>query len=74
MRLIAAGDVAPVNTALIKNYADLVPFLKDREYNSVDGQKYGVPHGWGANLLMCEHESSRPRRLAGASSSTGTPY
>lgn len=52
LRLIAAGDVAPVNTDLLENYADIAPFLKDREWNSVDGQMYGMPHGWGANLLM----------------------
>ena len=52
LRLIASGAVAPVNTDLIPNYADVFPFLKDRAWNSVDGQMYGVPHGWGANLLM----------------------
>lgn len=52
LRLIAAGDVAPVNTDLLKNYGDIAPFLKDRDWNSVDGQMYGAPHGWGANLLM----------------------
>jgi putative spermidine/putrescine transport system substrate-binding protein len=52
LRLIAGGDVAPVNTDLIPNYADLWDFLKDRAWNSVDGQMYGVPHGYGANLLM----------------------
>ncbi|HET6561148.1 MAG TPA: ABC transporter substrate-binding protein [Marmoricola sp.] len=52
LRLIAAGDVAPVNTDLLENYGDIVEFLKDRDWNSVDGQMYGAPHGWGANLLM----------------------
>ncbi len=52
LRLIAAGDVAPVNTDLIDNYPDVWSFLKDRAWNSVDGQMYGVPHGYGANLLM----------------------
>jgi putative spermidine/putrescine transport system substrate-binding protein len=52
LRLIAAGDVAPVNTGLVQNYADVTGFLKDRPWNSVNGQMYGVPHGWGANLLM----------------------
>jgi putative spermidine/putrescine transport system substrate-binding protein len=52
LRLIAAGDVAPVNTDLVPNYADIQDFLKDRDWNSVDGQMYGIPHGWGANLLM----------------------
>lgn len=52
LRLIYAGDVAPVNTDLTPNYATVVPFLKDKPWNSVDGKMYGVPHGWGANLLM----------------------
>ena len=52
LRLIAAGDVAPVNTDLIENYADVYEGLKDKPHNSVDGQMYGVPHGRGANLLM----------------------
>ena len=52
LRLIASGAVAPVNTDLISNYADVFDFLKDRDWNSVDGQMYGVPHGYGANLLM----------------------
>jgi len=52
LRLIYAGDVAPVNTDLVPNYATVVPFLKDKPWNSVNGQMYGIPHGWGANLLM----------------------
>src|ERR1700712_1166231 len=52
LRLIASGDVAPVNTDLVPNYADIAPFLKDQQFNSVKGQMYGIPHGWGANLLM----------------------
>ena len=52
LRLIYGGDVAPVNTALVPNYATIQPFLKNRSWNSVNGQMYGIPHGWGANLLM----------------------
>src|SRR5689334_18614579 len=52
LRLIAGGQVAPVNTSLLKNYPDIAPFLKDRPWNSAGGQMYGMPHGWGANLLM----------------------
>jgi putative spermidine/putrescine transport system substrate-binding protein len=52
LRLIYGGDVAPVNTALVPNYKDLSPFLKMTSYNSVKGVAYGIPHGWGANLLM----------------------
>ncbi|HSB87960.1 MAG TPA: extracellular solute-binding protein [Ilumatobacteraceae bacterium] len=52
VRLIDAGLVAPVNTSLIKNYADISSFLKDQRYNTSDGKNYGIPHGWGANYLM----------------------
>lgn len=52
LRLIYAGDVAPVNTDLVPNYETIAEFLKDQPWNSVDGQMYGIPHGWGANLLM----------------------
>src|SRR6478735_12649221 len=52
LRLIYAGDVSPVNTDLVPSYATISEFLKDKSWNSVDGQMYGIPHGWGANLLM----------------------
>jgi putative spermidine/putrescine transport system substrate-binding protein len=52
LRMIAGGDVAPVNTDLVPNYADVFAGLKDKPWNSVDGQMYGIPHGRGANLLM----------------------
>ncbi len=60
LRLIAGGDVAPVNTDLIPNYADVFDALKDKPHNSVDGQMYGVPHGRGANLLMWNKEKVKP--------------
>lgn len=56
LRLIAAGDVAPVNTDLIPSYEGIYSFLKEKEWNSVDGQSYGVPHGYGANLLLYNTE------------------
>jgi putative spermidine/putrescine transport system substrate-binding protein len=52
LRLIYGGDVAPVNTALVPNYATISDFLKLKPWNSVNGQMYGIPHGWGANVLM----------------------
>lgn len=52
LRLIYGGTVAPVNTDLVPNYATISDFLKDRPWNSVGGQMYGIPHGWGANVLM----------------------
>ena len=52
LRLIAAGDVAAVNTDLIPNYKNIFAGLKLQKHNSVDGVAYGVPHGRGANLLL----------------------
>jgi putative spermidine/putrescine transport system substrate-binding protein len=51
LRLIAAGDVAPVNHDLIPNYENVFEGLKDQPHNTVDGVSYGVAHGRGANLL-----------------------
>ena len=52
LRLIAGGDVSPVNFALIPNYKDVFEGLKNKSYNTVGGAGYGVPHGRGANVLM----------------------
>jgi putative spermidine/putrescine transport system substrate-binding protein len=52
LRLVAGGDVAPVNTDLLENYDGIYDFLKMQSWNSVDGVSYGIPHGYGANLLM----------------------
>lgn len=60
LRLIAADDVAPVNTDLIPSYEGIYDFLKEKEWNSVDGQSYGVPHGYGANLLLYNTEVVSP--------------
>jgi putative spermidine/putrescine transport system substrate-binding protein len=60
LRLIAGGTVAPVNTSLIPNYADVFPGLKDKPWNSVAGVRYGVPHGRGANLLMWRTDQVKP--------------
>jgi putative spermidine/putrescine transport system substrate-binding protein len=61
LRLIYAGDVAPVNTNLVPNYKTISSFMKDGSWNSVNGQMYGIPHGWGANLLMWD-----PSKVSGS--------
>jgi len=60
LRLIYGGDVAPVNTDLIANYADIFDNLKLQQWNSVDGVSYGVPHGRGANLLAYRTDIVNP--------------
>lgn len=60
LRLIASNLVAPVNTDLIPSYAGVYDFLKNKQWNSVDGVSYGVPHGYGANLLMYTEDKVTP--------------
>lgn len=52
LRLVAGGFVQPVNVDLIPSYAEIFEDLKDKDYNTVDGVHYGVPHGRGANVMM----------------------
>jgi len=60
LRLIAAGDVSPVNLDLVPNYKNVFAGLKDQSYNTVSGQHYGVPHGRGANVLMYSKSAVTP--------------
>jgi len=52
VRLMKAGDVAPVNVDLLDNYANVFSGLKLKSHNSLHGVPDGVPHGRGANVLM----------------------
>jgi putative spermidine/putrescine transport system substrate-binding protein len=60
LRLIAGGDVAPVNLDLVSNYQDVFDGLKLKPWNSVNGKAYGIPHGRGANLLMWRTDVVKP--------------
>ncbi|HEX5205997.1 MAG TPA: ABC transporter substrate-binding protein [Actinoplanes sp.] len=75
LRLIYGGDVAPVNTDLIANYPDVFDGLKNKQWNSVDGVPYGVPHGRGANLLMYRTDVVKPAPTSwGAVFDAASPY
>jgi putative spermidine/putrescine transport system substrate-binding protein len=75
LRLIYGGDVAPVNTSLIPNYADVFSGLKLKPWNSVNGVAYGVPHGRGANLLMYRTDVVSPAPTSwGAVFDADSPY
>ena len=69
LRLIYGGDVAPVNTALVPHYATISDFLKVKAWNSVNGQMYGIPHGWGANVLTWN-----PAKVTTAPTSWGSVF
>jgi putative spermidine/putrescine transport system substrate-binding protein len=60
LRSVASGDAAAINTDLLESYDDLAPFLKEQPWNSVDGTVYGVPHGWGANVLQYNKDVVKP--------------
>jgi putative spermidine/putrescine transport system substrate-binding protein len=75
LRLITGGDVAPVNTDLIPNYADVFEGLKGQPWNTVDGKAYGIPHGRGANLLMWRSDKVKPAPDSwGAVFEANSPY
>jgi putative spermidine/putrescine transport system substrate-binding protein len=75
LRLIASGTVAPVNTNLVPDYADIFPDLKNKPWNSVKGQMYGIPHGRGANLLMWRTDKVKPAPTSwGAVFAANSPY
>lgn len=59
-RMVASEEAVEVNTDLIPNYEKVYGFLKDQEWNTFDGKHYGVPHGYGANLLMYNTEKVSP--------------
>lgn len=59
-RMVASKEAVEVNTDLIPNYAKVYDFLKDKEWNTFDGKNYGVPHGYGANLLMYNEDEVKP--------------
>ena len=54
-----AGKAIPLSGRIVA-VADVFDALKDQPFNSVDGQMYGVPHGWGANLLMSRTDVVTP--------------
>jgi putative spermidine/putrescine transport system substrate-binding protein len=60
VRLMAAGDVAPVDTELLTNYEDITDDIKLKSYNSKDGEPYGAPHGRGPNLLTFRTDDVSP--------------
>jgi putative spermidine/putrescine transport system substrate-binding protein len=61
LRSIVNRDVAPLKTAKLKNYDDIPDFLKEQVQNSYQGKVYGIPHGWGANLLVTNDDVVQPQ-------------
>ncbi len=75
LRSVANGDATPINTKLLTNYNDLWSNLRGQRWNTVNGVVYGVPHGWGANLLMYNAAVVNPAPTSwGAVFDPNTPY
>jgi putative spermidine/putrescine transport system substrate-binding protein len=75
LRLVAGDFVQPINVDLIPSYAEIFDDLKDKDYNTVDGVHYGVPHGRGANVLMWRtDEVSTPPDSWSALFDPASPY
>jgi putative spermidine/putrescine transport system substrate-binding protein len=56
-RLMAGGEVVPLDLAEFSSYDQVFDGLKDQPWNSLDGQPMGIPHGRGANLLFFNTEA-----------------
>ncbi len=52
LRLIAGGDVRPVNVDLIPAWKDFIPAFQSPAHNTVGGVHYGVSLQWGPNTLL----------------------
>lgn len=57
LRLIAGGDVQPLNLELIPNFGDdIVEGMKGQIYDTINDKSYGIPIGRGANILQYNSE------------------
>ncbi|MGZ4481859.1 MAG: ABC transporter substrate-binding protein [Gaiellales bacterium] len=73
-RLIAAGDVVPINPNLIPDFKDISPQLQSPPHNTVNGVHYGVSYQWGANVLMYNTDVVKPAPDSWAPIFDGTSY
>jgi putative spermidine/putrescine transport system substrate-binding protein len=64
LRLIASGDVAPVDTKKIAHYGQIYANLAGQSWNSVNNSTgtvvYGVPQGRGSNILLYNKDKVNP--------------
>jgi putative spermidine/putrescine transport system substrate-binding protein len=52
LRLIYSGDVVPMNTSLIPDWANFQKFFQSPSYNTISGIHYGISLQWGPNTLL----------------------
>ena len=75
LRLIAGGTVQEVNIDLIPSWDTVDERLQEAPWHFVDGNHYGTPYQWGANVLMYNTDvfGDHAARLRGALSSRRPP-
>jgi len=56
-RLMAGGEVVAIDLAEFTSYADIFEGLKNKVWNSLNGEPMGMPHGRGANVLVYNTEA-----------------
>jgi putative spermidine/putrescine transport system substrate-binding protein len=74
-RLIAGGDVAEINTALMPDFANVIEPLQNAPHYVVDGKHYGVPYMYGVNFLMFNPDEVSPAPTSwDVTFETNSPY
>jgi putative spermidine/putrescine transport system substrate-binding protein len=76
LRLILAGDVAQLNTALVRSYGDLSAGLRDASFATYRGAVYGIPYGFQPNLLLWRTDATQqvPDSLAAVFDATAPTH
>jgi len=60
LRLIAGGNVQPMNVALVPEWKNFFPQFQSPVHNTVDGKHYGISLQWGPNTLLYNTQSVKP--------------
>src|SRR4051794_11135800 len=60
LRLIAGGDVRPIDPKLIPDYKRFIRALQSPPHNTVGGKHYGISLQWGPNTLLYNTKKVKP--------------
>jgi putative spermidine/putrescine transport system substrate-binding protein len=60
LRLIAGGDVRPIDPKLIPDFKNFIGALKSPPHNTVGGKHYGISLQWGPNTLLYNTKKVKP--------------
>ena len=52
LQIIYDGDVTPMNTNLIPDWANFQPYFQAPAFNTINGIHYGISVQWGPNTLL----------------------